>query len=65
MIPRLPALLALCVATLAPAAAAQPPACAPRYPPPTTMAAMFDMAALTADTLDALPGVDVAIAARG
>ncbi len=30
MIPRLPALLALCVATLAPAAAAQPPACAPR-----------------------------------
>ncbi|WHL20660.1 DUF2145 domain-containing protein [Stenotrophomonas acidaminiphila] len=53
------------MASLAPAAAAQPPACAPRYPPPTTMAAMFDMAALTADTLDALPGVDVAIAARG
>ena len=61
----LPALLALGLATLAPAALAQPPACAPRYPPPTTMAAMFDMAALTADTLDALPGVDVAIAARG
>ncbi|MGH8053918.1 MAG: DUF2145 domain-containing protein [Stenotrophomonas sp.] len=41
------------------------PVCAPRYPPPTTVAAMFDMAAVTADTLDALPDVDVAIAARG
>ncbi len=41
------------------------PACAPRYPSPVTVAAMFDMAALTADTLDALPEVDVAIAARG
>src|SRR5690606_2256399 len=34
-------------------------------PSPTTIAAMFDMAAVTADTLDALPGVDVALAARG
>ncbi|MCD9088284.1 DUF2145 domain-containing protein [Stenotrophomonas sp. SY1] len=41
------------------------PTCAPRYPPPTTIAAMFDMAAVTSDTLDALAGVDVAIAARG
>ena len=39
--------------------------CNPRYPPPATIAAMFDMAALTTDTLDALPDVDVAIAARG
>lgn len=41
------------------------PTCAPRYPPPTTIAAMFDMAAVTADTLDALPDVDVVLAARG
>ncbi len=47
----------------APAFAQQ--ACSPRYPPPTTIAAMFDMAAVTADTLDALPDVDVALAARG
>lgn len=40
-------------------------ACTPRYPPPTTIAAMFDMAAVTADTLDALPDVDVVLAARG
>lgn len=59
------ALLALCLVALAPAAIAQQPSCAPRYPPPTTMAAMFDMAAVTADTLDALPDVDVVIAARG
>ncbi len=54
--------LALLLAT---GAAQADPACAPRYPSPVTTAAMFDMAALTADTLDALPGVDVAIAARG
>ena len=60
-----PTLLALCLTSLAPAAMAQQPSCAPRYPPPTTMAAMFDMAAVTADTLDALPDVDVVIAARG
>ena len=36
-------------------------ACSPRYPPPTTIAAMFDMAAVTADTLDALPDVDVVL----
>lgn len=41
------------------------PACTPRYPPPATMAAMFDMAAVTSQRLDALDGVDVAIAARG
>ena len=55
----LTALLALAVPAFA------QPVCAPRYPPPTTVAAMFDMAAITADTLDALPDVDVAIAARG
>lgn len=57
-------LLLTALLTLAMPAFAQP-VCAPRYPPPTTVAAMFDMAALTADTLDALPDVDVAIAARG
>ena len=46
-------------------AAAQTPACTPRYPPPETMAAMFDMAAVTSQRLDALEAVDVAIAARG
>ncbi len=57
------ALLACLAATAMPALAQ--PACAPRYPSPTTIAAMFDMAAVTTDTLDALPDVDVAIAARG
>lgn len=50
---------------LAAGAAQAQPACTPRYPSPITTAAMFDMAAVTADTLDALEGVDVAIAARG
>ncbi|MCL7714918.1 DUF2145 domain-containing protein [Stenotrophomonas mori] len=54
----------LALAASATATAAQP-LCAPRYPPPATMAAMFDMAAVTADTLDDLSGVDVALAARG
>jgi len=66
MKPRTTLLLAasLGLATLtAPVFAQQ--ACSPRYPPPTTIAAMFDMAAVTADTLDALPDVDVALAARG
>lgn len=58
--------MAVCLglSAFANAAVAQP-TCAPRYPSPTTIAAMFDMAAVTADTLDALPDVDVAIAARG
>ncbi len=60
----LPLATALALALTALPALAQP-TCAPRYPPPTTIAAMFDMAAVTADTLDALPDVDVAIAARG
>ena len=66
MKPRTTLLLAasLSLTTLSIPAFAQQ-ACSPRYPPPTTIAAMFDMAAVTADTLDALPGVDVAIAARG
>lgn len=61
------ALLALgLLATSATALAQDPaPACTPRYPPPATMAAMFDMAAVTSQRLDALDGVDVAIAARG
>lgn len=42
-----------------------PPGCTPRYPPAETMAAMFDMAAVTSQRLDAQEGVDVAIAARG
>ena len=66
MKPRTTLLLAtsLSLATLtAPVFAQQ--ACSPRYPPPTTIAAMFDMAAVTADTLDALPDVDVVLAARG
>ena len=66
MKPRTTLLLAasLSLATLSIPAFAQQ-ACSPRYPPPTTIAAMFDMAAVTADTLDAMPDVDVAIAARG
>lgn len=55
---------ALGLALLAPAAFAQP-TCAPRYPPPTTVAAMYDMASVTAQRLDALPDVDVVLAARG
>lgn len=39
--------------------------CGPRYPPPTTVAAMFDMASVTIATLDAQPEVEVVIAARG
>ena len=57
-----PALLAL---ALLPSAHAMGPACSARHPPPETLAAMFDMAAATAQTLDAQDGVDVAIAARG
>ena len=66
MKPRTTLLLAasLSLATLSIPAFAQQ-ACSPRYPPPTTIAAMFDMAAVTADTLDALPDVDVVLAARG
>jgi len=49
---------------LAPAHAQSTAGCKPRYPAPETLAAMYDLAALTADTLDALAGVDVLIAAR-
>lgn len=58
-------LIALALLTVTGLAQAQQPACAPRYPPPTTVAAMFDMASITAQRLDALPGVDVVLAARG
>lgn len=66
MKPRTTLLLAasLSLATLSLPAFAQQ-ACSPRYPPPTTIAAMFDMAAVIADRLDALPDVDVVLAARG
>ena len=61
------ALLALGLLAASTAALAQDPApaCTPRYPPAQTMAAMFDMAAVTGQRLDAQEGVDVAIAARG
>lgn len=39
--------------------------CASRYPPPTTLAAMFDMAQATADRLDAIDGAQVVVLARG
>lgn len=58
-------LTALALLAVAGLAQAQQPACTPRYPPPETMAAMFDMASVTSQRLDALDGVDVAIAARG
>jgi len=38
--------------------------CKARYPTPQTLAAMYDLAALTADTLDTLAGVNLLIAAR-
>ena len=57
--------LCCCFALLLAPAAWAAPACTARYPSPTTAAAMHDMAALTVDTLEALDGVDVAIAARG
>lgn len=60
---RLMAACALAAATALPAMAQAQ--CAPRYPPPTTVAAMFDMASVTIDTLATQPEVDVAIAARG
>ena len=61
------ALLALGLLAASTAALAQDPApaCTPRYPPAQTMAAMFDMAAVTGQRLDVQEGVDVAIAARG
>jgi len=49
---------------LSPAHAQSVAACKPRYPAPEALAAMYDLAALTADTLDALDDVDVLIAAR-
>jgi len=49
---------------LAPAQAQSDAGCTPRYPAPEALAAMYDLAALTADTLDALNGVNVLIAAR-
>lgn len=51
---------------LAPATAwANSGTCRERYPTPAAEAAMFDVAWTTAERLDALPDVDVVIAARG
>lgn len=51
---------------LAPASAwANSGTCRERYPSPAAEAAMFDVAWTTAERLDALPDVDVVIAARG
>ncbi|MCC8536027.1 DUF2145 domain-containing protein [Xanthomonas axonopodis pv. poinsettiicola] len=47
------------------AASAATPQCVPRYPSPHATAAMFDMAASTAQALDALPGAKVVLLARG
>ncbi|MCC5073761.1 DUF2145 domain-containing protein [Xanthomonas campestris] len=55
------ALLALLPLT----AAAATPQCAERYPTPASSAAMFDMAASTAQALDALADARVVVLARG
>lgn len=47
------------------AASAATPQCVPRYPSPHATAAMFDMASATAQALDALPGAQVVLLARG
>ncbi|MCC8626090.1 DUF2145 domain-containing protein [Xanthomonas vesicatoria] len=41
------------------------PVCTPHYPPPATLAAMFDMAKSTQQTLDAVDGAQVVLLARG
>jgi len=46
-----------------PAQSSQAP-CKPRYPTPQALAAMYDLAALTADTLDVMDSADVFIVAR-
>ena len=56
-------LLALLLAISPPAFAARE--CQPRYPTPASLAAMFDVAQSTAETLDALDNVDVVLLARG
>ncbi|WP_349984736.1 DUF2145 domain-containing protein [Stenotrophomonas sp. WHRI 8082] len=51
---------------LAPASAwADSGTCRERYPSPAAEAAMFDMAWTTAEQLEALPDVDIVVAARG
>lgn len=50
---------------LAPGTALAAPECLPRYPTPASTAAMFDVAQATAESLDALEDVDVALLARG
>ncbi|MEA5126313.1 DUF2145 domain-containing protein [Xanthomonas floridensis] len=47
------------------AASAATPQCVPRYPSPQATAAMFDMASAAAQALEALPGAQVVLLARG
>jgi len=57
--------LALLLGLLISPAQAQPDTrCKPRYPAPEMQAATYDMAALTAETLDSLDNIEVLIAAR-
>lgn len=55
----------ICLLLLMPGTAVAAPECLPRYPSPASMAAMFDVAQATTETLDALDNVDVALLARG
>ncbi|WP_425508736.1 DUF2145 domain-containing protein [Stenotrophomonas oahuensis] len=55
----------ICLLLLMPGTALAAPECLPRYPTPASMAAMFDVAQATAESLDAQENVDVALLARG
>jgi hypothetical protein len=55
----------ICLLLMLPGTALAAPECLPRYPTPASMAAMFDVAQATAETLDALDNVDIALLARG
>jgi len=57
-------LLFLFMAPLSAQSDTQTPQCKPRYPSPQMQAAMYDLAAMTADTLDELPEAKVLLAAR-
>lgn len=55
----------ICLLLMLPGTALAARECLPRYPSPASMAAMFDVAQATAESLDALDNVDVALLARG
>jgi len=57
-------LLFLFIVPLSAQSDTQDPQCKPRYPTPEMQAAMYDLAAMTADTLDDLPEVKLLLAAR-